>query len=179
MRRERICPACGRPHLGALPGGPGNHATAHDLTVVRAVSACVGHELARVRRIPKQPGACALGCCWLRRERDSNSRYPFGVHTLSRRASSATRASLQYVSGTFRKKPDCKGSEKFGKTYKSCGENAGFSEWDYRVSCLSCSMYRLMRRSSRGMGIDCGQCVRHSPQLMQCSAWRIVGMARS
>ena len=30
-----------------------------------------------------------------RRERDSNSRYPFGVHTLSRRASSATRASLQ------------------------------------------------------------------------------------
>ena len=33
-----------------------------------------------------------------RRERDSNSRYPFGVHTLSRRASSATRASLQYVS---------------------------------------------------------------------------------
>ena len=29
-----------------------------------------------------------------RRERDSNSRYPFGVHTLSRRASSATRASL-------------------------------------------------------------------------------------
>ena len=50
-----------------------------------------------VRRRPtKQPGAKALGCNWLRRERDSNSRYPFGVHTLSRRASSATRASLQY-----------------------------------------------------------------------------------
>ncbi len=29
-----------------------------------------------------------------RKERDSNSRYPFGVHTLSRRASSATRASF-------------------------------------------------------------------------------------
>ena len=70
----------------------------NDLTVVRAVLVSVVHELARVRRIPKQPGACALGCCWLRRERDSNSRYPFGVHTLSRRASSATRASLQYVS---------------------------------------------------------------------------------
>ena len=30
-----------------------------------------------------------------RRERDSNPRYPFGVHTLSRRASSATPAPLQ------------------------------------------------------------------------------------
>ena len=70
----------------------------NDLTVVRAVLVSVVHEQARVRRIPKQPGACALGCCWLRRERDSNSRYPFGVLTLSRRASSATRASLQYVS---------------------------------------------------------------------------------
>ena len=41
----------------------------NDLTVVRAVLVSVVHELARVRRIPKQPGACALGCCWLRRER--------------------------------------------------------------------------------------------------------------
>ena len=32
----------------------------------------------------------------LRRERDSNPRYAFGVYTLSRRASSATRAPLQY-----------------------------------------------------------------------------------
>ena len=32
-----------------------------------------------------------------RRERDSNPRYPFGVHTLSRRASSATPAPLQYL----------------------------------------------------------------------------------
>ena len=31
---------------------------------------------------------------FLRSERDSNSRYAFGVYTLSRRASSATRASL-------------------------------------------------------------------------------------
>ena len=30
-----------------------------------------------------------------RRDRDSNPRYPFGVHTISNRASSATRASLQ------------------------------------------------------------------------------------
>ncbi len=40
---------------------------------------------------------CATNCATsrdLRRERDSNSRYPLGVHTLSRRASSATRASL-------------------------------------------------------------------------------------
>ena len=43
----------------------------NDLTVVRAVLVSVVHELARVRRIPKQPGACALGCCWLRRERES------------------------------------------------------------------------------------------------------------
>ena len=54
-----------------------------------------------------------------RRERDSNSRYPFGVHTLSRRASSATRASLQYVSGAFRSKPDCKGSKKIRKSHKT------------------------------------------------------------
>ena len=32
-----------------------------------------------------------------RSEGDSNSRYAFGVYTLSRRASSATRASLQNV----------------------------------------------------------------------------------
>lgn len=32
----------------------------------------------------------------LRSERDSNSRYPLGVYTLSRRASSTTRASLQW-----------------------------------------------------------------------------------
>ena len=51
-------------------------------------------ELVRFHR-PKQPDACAPGCICLRRERDSNSRYPFGVHTLSRRASSATRASLR------------------------------------------------------------------------------------
>ena len=40
--------------------------------------------------------ADAKAPAFLRRERDSNSRYPFGVHTLSRRASSATRASLQF-----------------------------------------------------------------------------------
>ena len=54
----------------------------------------------RRARNQKQPVAFATSCrsIFLRRERDSNSRYPFGVHTLSRRASSATRASLQYVS---------------------------------------------------------------------------------
>ena len=33
--------------------------------------------------------------CILRRGRDSNPRYPFGVHTLSKRTSSATRAPLR------------------------------------------------------------------------------------
>ena len=57
----------------------------------------------RRARNQKQPVAFATSCrsIVLRRERDSNSRYPFGVHTLSRRASSATRASLQYVSTRF------------------------------------------------------------------------------
>ena len=32
----------------------------------------------------------------LRRGRDSNPRYPFGVHTLSKRTSSATRAPLRF-----------------------------------------------------------------------------------
>ena len=53
----------------------GNLATAHDLTVVRAILVYVVREQALVRRISKQPGACALGCCWLRRGRDSNSWY--------------------------------------------------------------------------------------------------------
>ena len=48
-------------HLGAARGGPGNYATAHDLTVVRAVLVYVVHERARVRRIPKQPGAISAG----------------------------------------------------------------------------------------------------------------------
>ena len=34
---------------------------------------------------------------YLRRERDSNPRYPLGVHTLSRRASSTTPAPLRYA----------------------------------------------------------------------------------
>ena len=37
----------------------------------------------------------------LRSKRDSNPRYAFGAHTLSRRASSATRASLQFGIGFF------------------------------------------------------------------------------
>ena len=106
----------------------------NDLTVVRAVLVSVIHERARGRRIPKQPGACALGCCWLRRERDSNSRYPFGVHTLSRRASSATRASLQYVSGAFRSKPDCKGNHFFRKCKYRRGN---FSTRGYKVRLWS------------------------------------------
>ena len=38
-------------------------------------------------------------CTSVRRERDSNPRYPLGVHTLSRRASSATPAPLQFMHG--------------------------------------------------------------------------------
>ncbi len=38
----------------------------------------------------------------LRSDRDSNSGYPFGVYTLSRRASSATRASLLLTVTTIR-----------------------------------------------------------------------------
>ena len=69
-----------------------------------------------------------------RRERDSNSRYPFGVHTLSRRASSATRASLQYVSGAFRSKPDCKGNHFFRKCkYR----RVNFSTRGYKVRLWS------------------------------------------
>lgn len=34
-------------------------------------------------------------CFFLRRGRDSNSRYPLGVYTLSRRTSSTTRAPLR------------------------------------------------------------------------------------
>ena len=71
----------------------------------------------------------------LRRERDSNSRYPFGVHTLSRRASSATRASLQYVSGTFRSKPDCKGSKKIRKSHNSGKNLRDFVKWRWQGSC--------------------------------------------
>ena len=56
-----------------------------------------------------------------RRERDSNSRYPFGVHTLSRRASSATRASLQYVVRDLSAKPDCKDRFFFGNIRKFHG----------------------------------------------------------
>ena len=95
-----------------------------------------------VRRIPKQPGAYALGCNWLRRERDSNSRYPFGVHTLSRRASSATRASLQYVSGAFRSKPDCKGSKKIRKSHKTVKILWDFPKVAY---CLSMEMLERIR----------------------------------
>ena len=48
------------------------------------------------RSVIKKAPQLKLRChSFLRRERDSNSRYPFGVHTLSRRASSATRASLR------------------------------------------------------------------------------------
>ena len=36
----------------------------------------------------------------MRRKRDSNPRYTFGAHTLSRRASSTTRASLQILGKT-------------------------------------------------------------------------------
>ena len=54
----------------------------------------------------------------LRRERDSNSRYPFGVHTLSRRASSATRASLQ---GLCPKNRDCKDTNFFRLCKKRLG----------------------------------------------------------
>ena len=35
----------------------------------------------------------------MRRGRDSNSRYPLGVYTLSRRASSTTRAPLLFIVG--------------------------------------------------------------------------------
>ena len=42
----------------------------------------------------KKTARCYVAHCFLRSERDSNSRYAFGVYTLSRRASSATRASL-------------------------------------------------------------------------------------
>ena len=55
----------------AARGGPCDLATAHDLAVVRAVLVYVVHERARVRRIPKQPGAKALGCRRLRRGRES------------------------------------------------------------------------------------------------------------
>ena len=114
----------------ALPGGPCNHAAAQRpdgrsvcFGILRPVS-----ELP-VRRIPKQPGAKALGCCWLRRERDSNSRYPFGVHTLSRRASSATRASLQYGSGRNRTAKVVKKSENPTKTGKFL--------WDFQKGAYS------------------------------------------
>ena len=50
-----------------------------------------------------------------RRERDSNPRYTLGVYTLSRRASSTTRASLQFsafvsskTSAKYEKIPICK-----------------------------------------------------------------------
>ena len=43
-----------------------------------------------------------LCCIALRREGDSNPRYALGVYTLSRRASSATRASLLYLFPFFR-----------------------------------------------------------------------------
>ena len=60
-------------------------------SVFRFLGLFLGHDL---RKTPHR----TLCKGFQRRERDSNSRYPFGVHTLSRRASSATRASLQYVS---------------------------------------------------------------------------------
>ena len=60
-------------------------------SVFRFLGHFLGHDL---RKTPHR----TLCKGFQRRERDSNSRYPFGVHTLSRRASSATRASLQYVS---------------------------------------------------------------------------------
>ena len=47
----------------------------------------------------------------MRRERDSNPRYALGVYTLSRRASSTTRASLQYK----RKLPILKTSANYKK----------------------------------------------------------------
>ena len=90
----------------------------------------------RRARNQKQPVAFATSCrsIVLRRERDSNSRYPFGVHTLSRRASSATRASLQYVSGAFRSKPDCKGNHFFRKCkYR----RVNFSTRGYKVRLWS------------------------------------------
>ena len=90
----------------------------------------------RRARNQKQPVAFATSCrsIVLRRERDSNSRYPFGVHTLSRRASSATRASLQYVSGAFRSKPDCKGNHFFRKCKYRRGN---FSTQGYKVRLWS------------------------------------------
>ena len=44
----------------------------------------------------------------LRRERDSNPRYAFGVYTLSRRASSTTRAPLLFNKKFFLLKNECK-----------------------------------------------------------------------
>lgn len=44
----------------------------------------------------------------MRRERDSNPRYALGVYTLSRRASSTTRASLQYVCNLPSSQNGCK-----------------------------------------------------------------------
>ena len=46
----------------------------------------------RILKIKNSALLCST--LFLRSERDSNSRYAFGVYTLSRRASSATRASL-------------------------------------------------------------------------------------
>ena len=46
------------------------------------------------RKRPSQPVRLATAFSFLRREGDSNPRYPLGVYTLSRRASSTTRASL-------------------------------------------------------------------------------------
>ena len=86
------------------------------VTFLWAIFAFLGYYLGYY--LLKMPPA-RLQKAFLRRERDSNSRYPFGVHTLSRRASSATRASLQYVSGAFRSKPDCKGSKKIRKSHKT------------------------------------------------------------
>ena len=37
-----------------------------------------------------------FGLSFLRRGRDSNPRYPFGVHTLSKRTSSTARAPLRF-----------------------------------------------------------------------------------
>ena len=47
-----------------------------------------------LRMLEYKNSALLCSTLFLRSERDSNSRYAFGVYTLSRRASSATRASL-------------------------------------------------------------------------------------
>ena len=148
-----IPPAGGRRYLGALPGGPGNHATAqrpdgrsgrfgirrprassrppHTKTArrLRARLLLVA-ERARFELAIPFWGTHAFQACLF----SHSSISPIGVHTLSRRASSATRASLQYVSGAFRSKPDCKGNHFFRKCKYRRGN---FSTRGYKVRLWS------------------------------------------